>query len=183
MIQIQLYKSSVSFGKFHQNASLSHLKNNCEWRWRWDSLCISECKISISVCQIVWSKCQLGLVNMFDTHFTNLSCQTLWGHFLSFRCLHLIDHPVSPAPTWCLHLHLSDSSVGHAGKEWWYRIIQNDFNKEEIYFQFLSPLTFLPGRQCCLSTRAWTWSHWTTGWRGRSGRQPWQFLVWQWRDF
>ena len=28
--------------------------------------------------------------------------------------LHLIDHPVSPSAAGCLHLHLSDSGVGHA---------------------------------------------------------------------
>ena len=28
--------------------------------------------------------------------------------------LHLIAHPVSPSAAGCLHLHLSDSGVGHA---------------------------------------------------------------------
>ena len=36
-------------------------------------------------------------------------------HFLSVRLLHLIDHPVSPAPAGCFHLYLSDSGVRHAG--------------------------------------------------------------------
>ena len=42
--------------------------------------------------------------------------------------LHLIDHPVSPSYAGCLHLHLSDSGVGHAEIYFEENIKEEDLN-------------------------------------------------------